>query len=399
MKSTTKPIWPHSAICTLTPHPSGSWCKRIGGKLRYFGPLNNPDAALRKYIAYADAQINNRAEWQAIDKSTITLAHAFNKFLTERQSAVAAGELSAGQYARYRAIAAHTLAALGRDRLFASLNPSDFAALRKTLSGGTVSVKNKITWIRTILRWAEDYFGVKVAYGGMFDKPSRRAMEAGSKKRQLFTPAEVLALLDAASPVTKCFVLLGINCGFGQHDIATLRGDAVDLDRGVITHARGKTGIRRINPLWPETVKALKEYERPNKMLPDLVFVTRFGQAWVRETVRLDAAGVIKSTTYIDAIGQEFDKVCDTAKVDRRGFYTFRHTFRSVADEVADTTAIECLMGHLKGGMGGVYTQLMANKMERLRKVVDHVHAWAFTQSLSSPASASSSVSAPAPTS
>src|SRR5580692_1116387 len=30
----------------LTPHPSGRWCKKIRGKLHYFGKLDSSDAAL-----------------------------------------------------------------------------------------------------------------------------------------------------------------------------------------------------------------------------------------------------------------------------------------------------------------------------------------------------------------
>lgn len=376
MNPTEKPVWPHLNYCRLTPHPSGSWCKKINGKLHYFGPINNPDLALRRYLAHATASLDDRPTPEVVEKSTVTLNHAMNKFLTERRAAVESGELSAGQFARYRSITTHTLDTLGRDRLFASLQPADFATLRKSLRGGPVTLKNRITWIRTILHWAEEYFGVKVAYGGQFDKPSRRVMSQGSKRRQLFTPAEIQALLKHASPTTRCFVLLGINCAFGPGDIANIRGDEIDLKAGVHRHPRGKTSIPRICPLWPETVKALKNYKRPNQMLPHLFFVTRFGVPWVRESIKRDAAGVVKSTARSDAIGQEFDKLCVVAGVQTRGFYAFRHTFRSVADEVADVTAIECVMGHVKQGMGGVYTQLMGNGMARLKAVTDHVRKW-----------------------
>ena len=33
----------------LTPHPSGRWCKKIRGKLHYFGKLASPDAALEPF--------------------------------------------------------------------------------------------------------------------------------------------------------------------------------------------------------------------------------------------------------------------------------------------------------------------------------------------------------------
>src|SRR5262249_6177187 len=39
----------------LTAHPAGYWCKKIRGKLHYFGPWADPDGALRKYLDQKDA--------------------------------------------------------------------------------------------------------------------------------------------------------------------------------------------------------------------------------------------------------------------------------------------------------------------------------------------------------
>jgi hypothetical protein len=52
-------------------------------------------------------------------------------------------------------------------------------------------------------------------------------------------------------------VHLGINGGMHNMDVATLTIDAIDLERGFVDLPRGKTGIPRRFPLWPETVASM----------------------------------------------------------------------------------------------------------------------------------------------
>jgi integrase len=66
-------------------------------------------------------------------------------------------------------------------------------------------------------------------------------------------------MIDAAGVSLKAMLLLGIDCGFGNSDCASLPLSALDLDGGWITYPRPKTGIERRCPLWPETVAALRE--------------------------------------------------------------------------------------------------------------------------------------------
>jgi integrase len=58
------------------------------------------------------------------------------------------------------------------------------------------------------------------------------------------------------------------------------------------------------------------------------------------------------------------------------GFYTLRHTFRTIADEAKDQPAADFIMGHCSGHISEVYRERISD--ERLRAVVDHVRAWTF---------------------
>src|SRR3989442_9625908 len=85
-----KPSKPYPEF-PLTAHPAGYWCKKIRGKLHYFGRWNDPDGALKKYLEQKDALHAGRAPHQ--DPESITVKDVANSFLTTKQALVDAGEL------------------------------------------------------------------------------------------------------------------------------------------------------------------------------------------------------------------------------------------------------------------------------------------------------------------
>ncbi len=66
-------------------------------------------------------------------------------------------------------------------------------------------------------------------------------------------------MLEAARPELKAMILLGINCGLGNHGCGALPIAALDLDGGWLDFPRPKTGEPRRCPLWSETIQALRE--------------------------------------------------------------------------------------------------------------------------------------------
>ena len=47
-----KPAKPRASF-PLTAHPNGQWCKKIRGKVHFFGVWSDPDAALAAYLRVA----------------------------------------------------------------------------------------------------------------------------------------------------------------------------------------------------------------------------------------------------------------------------------------------------------------------------------------------------------
>src|SRR5262249_16224610 len=157
------------------------------------------------------------------------------------------------------------------------------------------------------------------------------------KGLKLFSPEEIRTLLAAARPQIKAMILLGINCGFGNADCGKLPLSALDLDRGWADYPRPKTGIPRRCPLWPETVEAIRETlrHRPahtkQKEHAGLVFTTKHGTPWAKDSPA-------------NPLAREMSRLVRASGLGGRkalGFYTLRHTFRTVGDEAKDQPAID----------------------------------------------------------
>ena len=88
-------------------------------------------------------------------------------------------------------------------------------------------------------------------YGPGFKKPSAKVLRQNRAKRGLcmFEREELLAVLAIAPPILKGMVMLAINCGLGNNDVATLPVKAADLKRGWLAYPLPKTGVERRAPL------------------------------------------------------------------------------------------------------------------------------------------------------
>jgi integrase len=362
----------------LTAHPAGYWCKKIRGKIHYFGKWDDPDGAQAKYREQQDDLHAGRTP--RADPQTITVKELANHFLNERQKDVDARSLSLRTWRDYRSIMAMLVQGLGKARLVSTLAPQDFSDLKKKLAkrNGPARMCTVVQVIRSAFKFADesDLINKAVRFGPAFKRTSKKTLriERGKKGAKLFTPEEVRNLIGAAGTQVKAMILLGINAGYGNTDCGRLRISSTDFEKGVIDFPRPKTGIARRCVLWPETIAAINKVmaNRPMPKAPedaDLVFITKYGQAWAKDT----NAGPLVS---------EMRKLLRKLGINGRkqlGFYTLRHTFRTVADEARDQPAADYIMGHESPHMSTVYRERISD--ERLRAVVNHVRDWLFAKS------------------
>ncbi len=380
----------------LFAHAGGTWAKKIDGAHKHFGPWSDPAGAYNAYVNFTNAARYGRAPAPKIDGS-ITVDDLTDHFMARQHERIKSGEISPRTFRDMFEVIPKFLKAIGADIAVSSLAPADFTHFRKQIAHlGQHATNRHIRVVRQMLRWGFEshLFPDSVRYGDTMRKVSDKARQRVGEKApsQMFTGAEIQQLIGAAKGAMKAMVLLGINCGLGNTDCGALQLSMIDFKAKVLNFPRPKTGIQRRCPLWKETIDAIREYQaiRPAPTEGDtpLLFITRYGRAFVREET-VEERGVVQGVQISDAVAGLFNKLMIGAKLwkvesgkvkrDGRSFYSLRHTFNTWADEVKDAHAVERIMGHAMPGMSAHYIEEISD--HRLRSVTDHVHDVLFMRS------------------
>ena len=377
-------------------HANGSWCKRIAGKLYYFGKDKAAAAA-----AFEEFQRSGRKNSSRKVVGQCRVADLLTAFLEAKLARVEAGDMTAGTYANYKRAAALIREVFGDTLHVESIQSSDMATLYKAITVETenrygkkikrnaTTVSNLVTHIRTVFKFAydEELIEKPIRFTKSLPKPSKKTLrlERAQRGDLSFTADELRQVLDLcladrypdggsrnSDPQLHAMILIAIQSGMGNADIGSLELSDIDLKNGWIDLLRLKTGNPRRFPLWPETVDAIKKAikVRPKPASEDdanVVFITR------RDRRRWHVDGKLNS------LGLQFRRLLERLGLyrERRSFYSLRRTFETIACET-DQVATDFIMGHIPPAddMAARYRQKIGD--DRLHKVVDHVRGWLF---------------------
>ncbi len=129
--------------------------------------------------------------------------------------------------------------------------------------------------------------------------------------------------LGGATDREKLYLLLMLNCGFTQVDVAKLAQEDVNWDRGVIVRKRSKTqkheGVPTVEyPLWPETLRLLKKFHNENG---PTVLTNEDGGCLKSERIKADGR-----YTKVDNIAVAYYRLCKRIKITQQPVKLIRKT-------------------------------------------------------------------------
>lgn len=369
------------------------WCKKVRGEVHYF--TGTAQEALDEWLRVKDDLLAGR---QPRSRSEgLEVGELCDRFLQAKERALHNGEIAPVTFQDYRSTTDRIVAEFGKRRLVHDLTASDFAKFRETMTKtlGFVALANAVQRVRGVFKYGIEnrLITTPIEFGSEFKPPAKKLRrKVRREKVRMFEAAELRNLIKDADFQLKAMILLGINAGMGNSDIAQLPIKSLDLEAGWMDFPRPKTGVPRRVALWAETVAALKVVitKRPkpkDEADAGLAFITKYGHAWNKpgrfdgvipgSTDEPEDGGRKKAKTIAtnNALAKEFRKLARGAGITRT-FYDLRHTFRTIAGGAKDLEATRAIMGHVNEHVEDAYIERIEDV--RLLAVAEHVRTWLY---------------------
>lgn len=242
----------------------------------------------QKIKAQAEAMVESASKPTPADRTVSAQVEAWKTLL---RSACQSRQLSEGRYDAYCRRIRPFMEWVGPSSPVDAIDEAKLEGYYAHLSGLVATGKYSPTSAHELLMTAKQFITRLAALklvglpGNIRDRRFRFNHTVAASI-ETFTVEKVRAFLaacDGRTERTKLFILLCLNCGMYQNDIAELRQEEVDWKAGTIKRARSKTRERGgpvvTYKLWPETFALLKKFRSEG----DPVLTTEDGNPLVKE--------------------------------------------------------------------------------------------------------------------
>jgi len=344
----------------LTLHPTGQYCKKIRGKIRYFG--TDKKKALERYLAQATYLHGSQSLMQEVSNGKMPLKQLCDLYLQYQHSRLLAGAITPKHYNNDIGSLGKLTSFLGPGCKIESISTLDLQNYKRKLqSVYSVSRQNlHIGIMKAMFHWARRNDVLETI-------PNIDAISKGKtlhKEMYTFNSKQIKKLLSAADVKMQAMIWLGLNCGFGCTDCGKLKWKDLDLKNGRVRFPRNKTGVGRNFPLWPETIQALKELPRSGP----LVLCNSQGQPWVTTVIKTNGNGK-REYTPVNRVTPTFSRLMKKVRMQvpkGTGFYALRRTAATMAARSGDPFAVQRLLGHVDLTMATRYVQDVSEQTDRV---------------------------------
>jgi len=345
----------------LTLHPTGQYCKKIKGKIHYFG--SNKQKALQKYLDQATWLHGTQEDVQKIKDENMTLKQLCDMYLRYQHSKLQASNFTANHYNEQIGSLKKLMAFLGQNIEINKISTLDLQNYKRKIQKSHVSISRlnlHISIMKAIFHWARKN-------DILTNIPNIDAVSRGKivhHEKFTFDAEQINKLLSAADVKMRAMIWLGLNCGFGCTDCSELKWTDLDIVNARVKLPRRKTGISRDLPLWPETIEAIEKVPKTGK----LVFYTSRSNPYIHTISKPDGKGKEKYTT-LNTVTTKFSRLIKKSGLDvpkGTGFYTLRRTAATIAARSGDPFAVQRLLGHADLQMATRYVQDVSEQTDRV---------------------------------
>lgn len=259
----------------LTWHkPSGLWRKRFQGKDYYF-PFGESRSDRQGYRQALDAWKAKKAELDNGDGKPSpstplpTIRESIAGFLKRKEIQAEAGERSLGRFDALRCHLERFQDWIGAEHPITTVKAKTFLDYHSFLIGkigkGNCSRAYARDRMQSLKQFVRHCWELELIDLPRNIESKELVIKLCPGEIQTFTDEEIKKLLQTSVDRTRLYILLMLNCGIQQEDLANLHPAEVDWTEARLIRKRSKTkdyqNVPTINYLlWPETFRLLREY-------------------------------------------------------------------------------------------------------------------------------------------
>ena len=204
----------------LTLHPTGQYCKKINGKIYYFG--TNKKQALKRYLDQATYLHGYPCAATKGSDGSMPLRQLCDLYLGYQHARVRAGAITGRHYADQVKSLNKLMSFLGKGRRIRTISTLDLQNYKRQLQNAHSTAQrpnSHIGTMKAMFHWARRN-DILERIPNVDTISKDRIVH---RQRYTFDSNEITKLLSRANVQMRAMIWLGLNCGFGCMDCAQLK--------------------------------------------------------------------------------------------------------------------------------------------------------------------------------